>query len=106
MKDTIKELKASFTELYHHLLRHLTVGFWKVAPGQTFALAMLTGFNLSVFFHDLGYALAVFIAFITSIFLFVKLYQKSRNRLIQEERERIEKLCQTVDRYARRNSNE
>ncbi|MDI6864626.1 hypothetical protein [Thermodesulfovibrio yellowstonii] len=106
IKEELKDFAESFKEVYTQFWKPLITGFWKVAPSQTFALAALTGFNLSIFFRDLGYALAVFLSFLVSIFLFVKLYQKSRDRLIQEEKERIEQLCQTVDRYARRDNNE
>lgn len=91
-------------EVWTDTLRPVLKGFLNYAPGKTLAAVLFTGFNLSSFFKDfgLGYALTVLISFAVSIYLFLKAYQKTKEGMIQEEKARIEKLCQTVDRYMRK----
>lgn len=86
MKQVIKEILEPWKETYKYFLKPLVSNFFKLAPGRTFLFAMLVGFNLSVFFEKF-YTVVVFISFIASIYLFVKLYTISRDQLLKEEKE-------------------
>ncbi|ACI21267.1 hypothetical protein [Thermodesulfovibrio yellowstonii] len=104
MKKAFKDMYADLKEMWTDTLRPVLKGFLTYAPGKTLAAVLLTGFNLSSFFKDfgLGYALTVLVSFVGSIYLFLKAYQRTKEGMIQEEKERIEKLCQTVDFHLRK----
>lgn len=100
MKKAFKDMYADLTDT----LRPVLKGFLTYAPGKTLAAVLLTGFNLSSFFKDfgLGYALTVLVSFVSSIYLFLKAWKQTKEGMIQKEKERIEKLCQTVDFHLRK----
>lgn len=104
MKEALKDMYADLKEMWTDTLRPVARGFLNYAPGKTLAVALLTGFNLSTFFRDfgLGYALTVLVSFAASIYLFLKAWKQTKEGMIQEEKERLEKLCQTVDHYCRK----
>ncbi|MCS7214970.1 MAG: hypothetical protein NZ826_02300 [Thermodesulfovibrio sp.] len=110
IREMFKDISKTCKEMYIFFWRLLVTGFWKVSTSKTFILAMLIGFLASFFFHfflvEVAYFLSAFLAFIMVIYLFVKIYRKAKERFIQEEKERIERLYQKVDYTKRRNQYE